>query len=325
MAQFGSQLLGAAAQSLPGFALGGIQAAGQYGLNSLAAKQSFEYSKRLMALQNSYQRQAFERENERQDYLLANQYAINRNSLKAAGYSAANPDGVSLSPPSVNNQDSPTHSQFGVESTKLDLMSGAMLSKLNAETKKIEADTDKTKTDNEVAQEQLKALKETLPERIGQIKSEYYKVTKENRHIDAMVDNLEESTRQMSITNDFNEKTFNDRANSIAQELRKLSADASVSEAMAVIKSVEKQLAEAGVLVGNNWVNTLISLAALGKGKEATGAVADFVEDIITEVIASIPEILGSTVGSFANGILGLPGKTLRAVRRKWKELTSDE
>lgn len=317
----GAILAAAGTAALPGIMAGAAASTVNGVINARSARRSYKFSKKLMQAQAAYNADAFERENARQDYLLDNAYVINRQALKNAGYSAADPDGQGPQNMTNNNMDVPSGQQFQVPDNKFDLLAGAQLTKTLAEAENIKADTDKTKTDNQVAQEQLKALEETLPERIAKIKSEYYQVTKQNRQLDALIDQLDEQTRGFSITNDFNEKTIVSRSKEIDANIRKLNAAASVDEASAAIKEVEKNLAEMGVLPGNNWFNSLISIAALGKGAEATGAVKDFIEDVITEVISAIPEVLASTVGAAANGIVNLPSSIVRGLRRKSNEL----
>lgn len=316
----GAILAAAGTAALPGIMAGTANAAVNGVINGRNARRSYKYSKKLMKKQAAYNEEAFDRENARQDYLLNNAYVINRQALKNAGYSAADPDGQGPQNMTNNNMDVPSGTQFQVPENKFDLLAGAQLTKTLAEAEKIKADTDKSKTDTQIAQEELKALQETLPERIGKIKSEYFQVTKQNRQLDALVDQLEEQTRGFAITNDFNEKTIDSRSKEIDANVRKLNASASVDEALAAIKEIEKNLAQMGVIPGNNWFNTLISIAALGKGSEATGAVKDFIEDVLTEIVAAIPEVLGATVGAAANGIINLPSRLIRGVRRKWND-----
>lgn len=63
-------------------------------MNLAGAKLNYKYQKRLMRLQNAYDVQQWNRENERQNFLLNNQVQFTKNSLRNAGYSVANPEGM---------------------------------------------------------------------------------------------------------------------------------------------------------------------------------------------------------------------------------------
>lgn len=69
---------------------------------------NYKYQKWLMSKQFDYQKQAFEMENARQDYLLENANLIAKNALEKAGYSTADPNGTGVTPAPTGNLDSPT-------------------------------------------------------------------------------------------------------------------------------------------------------------------------------------------------------------------------
>lgn len=133
---------------LPLLAAAGIIAGASAGANMLSgfsgSKLSFAHQKSLMALQNQYAIDAFKRENERQDYLLANQASIYKQSLQNAGLSTAlaGIDGGAGGMPAATNMEAPSTPtaplpDFG----KIDLMQARLLA---AQAENIEADTQKT-------------------------------------------------------------------------------------------------------------------------------------------------------------------------------------
>lgn len=284
-------------------------------------KKSYKYTSKLYGLQNEYNKEAFERENERQNWLMANEARLRRQSLRQAGYSEADPEGTGVSTPAVSNMDVPTAGQFmpGTFTGYDQFFGQAADSALKfAQAKNINQDTKNKQTQQEILQDSLNVLGQTFEERVGEVKSKYHNLTKENRKLDAEIDKLCEETRSIQLTADFNEETFKNRSLAISEELRKLSANVDIDEATAAIKKVEKDLAESGILLGQNWFGTLVSLAALGKGEVATSKVSEFVQDILKQLISSIPEVLGSTVGGVAKGIINLPGKVVKGVKDAW-------
>ena len=100
VSSFGSAVKGALASgfesalgSLPGAAIGnGLN--GLFGLAS--ARMNYKYNKKLMALQNQFAIDAFNRENERQNQLLYNSAAMQRHGLASAGCSNPVPEGSAV-------------------------------------------------------------------------------------------------------------------------------------------------------------------------------------------------------------------------------------
>lgn len=124
-----------------------IIAGGQGAVNGLfgliGMRRQFKNQKKLMALQNQYAIDAFNRENERQDYLLQNQASIYKQSLQNAGLSTAlaGIDGGAGGMPAATNMEAPSTPtaplpDFG----KLDLMQARLVA---AQAENIEADTQK--------------------------------------------------------------------------------------------------------------------------------------------------------------------------------------
>lgn len=146
---FGSALKGAAASGLES-AVGALPAEaigsalnGLFGLAS--ARMNYKYNKKLMALQNQYSIDAFNRENARQDQLLYNSAAMQRHGLASAGYSTADPSGTGFQQPAVGSMDTPTNPSAGmVDLGKFDLMQAAQLRLLNEQAKNVQANTLKT-------------------------------------------------------------------------------------------------------------------------------------------------------------------------------------
>lgn len=76
------------------------------------AKRSWKYTKKAMDYQNAINRQNWERENARQDWLLLNQQRLQKQALENAGYSTADPNGTGVTTAAINSLDSPSGGQF---------------------------------------------------------------------------------------------------------------------------------------------------------------------------------------------------------------------
>ena len=63
---------------------------------AITMRRQFKNQKKLMALQNQYDIEAFNRENARQDWLMRNEDSLKRQSLENAGYSTADPNGTGV-------------------------------------------------------------------------------------------------------------------------------------------------------------------------------------------------------------------------------------
>ena len=74
---------------------------------AITMRRQYKNQKKLMAQQNQYDIEAFNRENARQDWLMLNEDSLKRQSLENAGYSTADPNGTGVTTPAVGNMDTP--------------------------------------------------------------------------------------------------------------------------------------------------------------------------------------------------------------------------
>lgn len=95
----------ASAAKSAGIAAVGPSVNGLFG--ALTMRRQYKNQKKLMALQNQYDIEAFNRENARQDWLMMNEDSLKRQSLENAGYSTADPNGTGVTTPPVGNMDVP--------------------------------------------------------------------------------------------------------------------------------------------------------------------------------------------------------------------------
>lgn len=300
VSSFGSAVKGALASgfesalgSLPGAAIGNALN-GLFGLAS--ARMNYKYNKKLMALQNQYAIDAFNRENERQNQLLYNSAAMQRHGLASAGYSTADPSGTGFEQPAVANMDTPSNpSAPFVDFGRYDLLQAAQARLLNeqAENLSIKNRYEVRRQEGEVGvlEMDLQKYKQTLPEQVAMVKSQYYNLTKQNKYLDAQIDNLAEVTAGIQFDNKFKESTMKDRISSVTAELQKLGYERD-------IKGAEKLLADCGILIGASDFGTIVGLAMQGK----TSEMMDSLSGMFDMIAEKLPPMLKDLITAFWKG-----------------------
>lgn len=264
-------IMAAAAPSLiAGTGVAAAQTLGQAAINARSARKSYKYTKKLYAEQAKYNQEAFERENPRQDYLLSNIYSINRQALKNAGYSTADPNGTGMQAPSVSNMDVPTASQFDYGVPNFDL-SGAMqtaaqLRLLDKQAENVEADTnkkkaetagqeitnswlyaqneadwqkklaevDKLKADGELSSTQAYVAKEMLEITRGKTEAEVNEI---NEHIKVYTQQVLQIEKQIEVAQE--------EIHTLRSQQRELRTRSDYNEKSSEVQEVQKRLVEA--------------------------------------------------------------------------------
>lgn len=101
---------------------------------------------KLMDYQQKLNRQAFDWENQRQDWLMQNSALMQKLNLKNAGYSVADPNGSGVETPTTNDMSTGGQSSVGMVDIGEGINKGALLA---AQIKNIEAQTKKTESETE--------------------------------------------------------------------------------------------------------------------------------------------------------------------------------
>lgn len=148
------------------------QAAANIAAPAIEGKTAWKYTKKAMNLQNEFNIAAFNRSNERQDYLMENAQLIAKNALARAGYSTADPNGTGVSPANMQTQNTTSGPSVSVGMPNIDAISAyatvAQARKAEAEAKKVEAETDYQNMFNQLyskyGEEQTKAALSNLQE-----------------------------------------------------------------------------------------------------------------------------------------------------------------
>lgn len=214
------------------------QASASLAAPALDSRRAWKYTKKSMALQEKYNQAAFERENERQDYLMQNAYSINKQALKEAGYSAADPNGTGLQAPATNSMDTPSGTQFQAGSTQIPDILGSVNSiislreqlrgqrlaneaqeienkykeeKLNAEIGKTSAERKSIEFQNAMNDDVRPQLVETIAQTLSNLKKSGDLTDKQVEEATKNLSILDEQLQQQKIvTKHYDEKVVNE-------------------------------------------------------------------------------------------------------------------
>lgn len=317
---FGANALSGAASGITGSLLG-------LGNTAFAMRKGFNYAKKMFNL-----------ENQRQDYLLNNADLIRKHSLEKAGYSTADPAGTgttAATPVAMPSAPSGNLSMPSINSGSIRDLSSLHLQEAQADYYDVLAR--KEGTANELLKLDLQKYKETYETQVNTIMSEYYNLTKQNRKLDTEIDytsgltqktederkliqkQTEEvksrinkfaaETANITIDTKFKEATFNDRVSTITTQLQKLEHERDIAESEKIIKGVESQLSQLGIITGQGWIQSIFSMAALGRGDIAIKGMSDFLTSAMNQLTKSLPSVLGT----FVNTIFDIAVKVVKS------------
>lgn len=275
---------------------------------------SYLFSRRLMKQQNQYAIDAFNRENARQDYLMANAQSIQRDSLKNAGYSAADPNGTGFAPPSTNTMDTPSQTQFSVSdfgdpfaqvanirsmredirakelaNEHLGLENKYLERKLEAEIGNTEAERNAKEFQNAINTEVRPILIETFTQTLSNLKNSGDLTQKQIDEATKNISILDEQLKQQAIvTKHYDEKVVTEieaiRKHMIAElnnskaALRNASANEKNAITQRLAYDLQKRitdLGEKGINVNPSIWQSVINMLTSGKADELIKGIID--------------------------------------------------
>lgn len=314
---FGQQLGQSAATA-------GVQA-GANGLLGLAgARLAYKYNKKLMAKQNQYNIEAFNRENARQDSLIRNQYVMNKEALRAAGLSEsmAGTDATGISAPSATNMDVPSNpSASAIDLGKFDLVgaANANLVSSQAELNRVQANVLAKKADAEIdkMRADIKVALDTLPATIENIKADTANKLsskevneKQAKFIEKDTDKLAEVIRGITIDNDWKVKNYQQDYNKKAQEIIGLMKDNRIKEA-------EAKLADMGIVLGADGLTTLIGVCASGHSEQIMSQLSEGFAQLISQLPEAISNIMSALWNAGKDSVTGAAKGAWNWIREK--------
>lgn len=287
------------------------------------AKIGYTQQKKLMALQNQYNIDAFERSNARQDEILQTSPMLAVQGLKNAGLSPSDPTGQGYqSSPSAMQQDSPTAPSASIPIIpSVDYVGSyaalAQAENINSQTrlndieasyraKKLAGEVGRLNLEIDQAREKfpllLDSIRQDLDNKVEQkslTRAQADKVIQETENLKAVLDGI-------SLDNKFNAETLSQRKQKLSAEVAGLLKDNRIKEAQAV-------LADSGIIVGQDGLTMLFSALMNGKGSE----VLDQLTDAFGDMIKELPAAVGSLLVDVVDAVSGAPKRIWNKVKKK--------
>lgn len=165
--EVGGAAAGSAAKGLIGSLFGFAQ-----------AKQNWKFQKKQMALAQQYEKEAFDWETQRQDYLLQNTPSLTKQALQKAGYSAADPNGTGTQVAATPDMGaaSPGNAQYmqmgEVENPITSYLALKQAELMGSQSNLAQEQAEKTKTDADKARAEIKVMTESLPLQLNKYQAE---------------------------------------------------------------------------------------------------------------------------------------------------------
>lgn len=268
------------------------------------AKAQQKGQKNLMALQWQYDQNAFDKENERQNWLLQHQVELQKKGLLNAGLSPAAAMDGSFSNVATNSLDTPGAPSFSIPNNvhsdivgSYGSLSQAKYIDSQTELNKIEARyrARKLGLENEALQQEIDQKREQWPLLLQNLQADLDKKVAEKeltedqsfklyKDLEVVAENL----RGLKLANDFSEKTLEERASIVSEQLREYLFKNKIHEAEAL-------LAQYGILIGADGLTNLASILLRDKDGELSGQLA--------EGLAKLLEAFPSAVGTVLQGV----------------------
>lgn len=274
---------------------------------AIQGKTSWKYTKKAMDLQNQYNLAAFERNNERQDYLLQNAELIKKNALARAGYSTADPNGTGVSAPNVSEMQPPSGGQFNVAAPNLDIASAfsqiAQAKNIQSQTRlnDIESQYRAALLEGQIGKlnADIKSTLDLLPERVEEIRASVQtqlsqKTLNEEtaNKVIQETQNLAESLNTIKLDNKYREQQ--NFAN-----LRKTNKEIEILVKEGRIKEAEAKIADLGIVLSHGTMAAIVSAGLSGK----SGEIADALANSLNKLVEGLPKLVEDVIVGIFNGV----------------------
>lgn len=311
-----SQFAGGAASSAASGLIGGA-----FGL--IGARVQRKQQEKLMAKQFDYDRQAFEMENARQDWLLKNSALLQKQGLERAGYSTADPEGTGFQLAGNNTVETPAAPSAAMPFTNnvdvagsMSALASAKLANSQATLNEIESRYRAQKLEGEIGRLNLEidqkreawpTLLETMKQDLENKVSSGYLTERQAEKTVQETENLREALQGVKLSNKYDERTLESRVDKVSAEVAGLLKDNRIKEA-------EAKLADVGILLGADGITMLLS--ALYSGN------ADEILDGLVNGFSQLLDALPSAAGTVLKKSFGALKESGKKVRNWFKEKT---
>lgn len=282
----------------------GIQSLFNLGL----MRREHKYQKKMLALQDQYQRK-----------MIQDQPGLIKAGLMQAGYSTADPAGTGTTAPTVSAPGSAASGQVGMPSIPgIDLgvleQNKAQARNLNSLARLNEIDAEWREKQNRSEVENMNAktkeILDTLPQRIAILDQELQNKRAELHLNEEQAKKVSEETKlcieqiaAIQIENKYRDKKEYYNAESAAEAFRKLAFEADV-------EGMKAYLSQYGIISGYNLIETIASLAL-----SSDGEVLELINSNMQSVIKMLPDVVGQSVDSLFSTLFHVPKTILSKIR----------
>lgn len=297
--------------------------------SALAAHQQYKNNKKLMAQQNQYAIDAFNRENERQDYLLRNQLSMQKEGLKNAGYSTADPNGTGVQAASVNSLEAPSNPSVSVQPQFPDVSGSAFLALANA--RKVNADARlseieakyrarilagnlaKIETELEVYRDQLHVNLDLAKQELANKGQQFDLNDLQIKQAAVTLDSLSEQLKIIKVDAKYKEQLTDSELKRLKQDVYNLAKDGEVKKLCA-------ELAEFGIIANADGMTNLFGILA----KDSSGKIMQALGDSIASLIEGLPGLLADIFTSVIDGFEKHAKSKVKGLWEKGKKFIHD-
>lgn len=264
---------------------GALQGAINMGSTAMSNRQNYKYNTKLMSLQNQYNIDAWNRSVARDDYLLSNSQKLQKDALRSAGYSTADPNGTGVmnGGSTLQPQAYPSAS-FNAQPYSFDII-GPMAAL--AQLKKTNAEKEGQDLSNQFSRETMKDREKAvslnndlIQKNIQQIDSTIQNINQDSelkreqkREVTQSILNLEGQLETIKINNKWLDKINEKSLAKLEKEVDNIQAMTSKTRSEKLFQDYVNCFAQFGMFIGNDF---LTNLQFISTSKHADKLVKDF-------------------------------------------------
>ena len=289
-----------------GLVTGTISGLMNQGFQKLQLKREMNAQKKLMGLQHQYELENLAKQDAYQRALAIDASSLRKQSLQNAGYSTADPEGTGTVAPTVSTPS--TSASAGAPSAQPGYMPGMTVSDLasahltesQANLNKIQSQYLAKKLEGEIGllNAQISEIKETLPEKVSNIKAQTEKLVADKKLTQEQANQFVEATKKITEEVGLLQIDKRYRADLNSWQVKKLQKEVSKLAAEGRFEAVKAELADYGIIVGADWMTQLAAVIHQGTAGELIDQIIDTVKQIFSKAGDHGPGIADSILNA---------------------------
>lgn len=290
-----------------GLVTGTISGLINQGFQKMQLKREMKAQKELMAQQHAYELENLNTQDQYQRRLAIDAAKMQKQGLVEAGYSTADPAGTGTSISSISGPS--TSASAGAPSAQPGYMPGmtisdiasAHLTESQANLNKIQSQYLAKKLEGEIGllNAQISEIKETLPEKVSNIKAQTDKLVADKKLSQEQANQVVEATKKITEEVGLLQIDKRYRADLNSWQVKKLEKEVSKLASEGKFEAVKAELADYGIIVGADWMTQLA--AVIHKG--TAGSLIDQIVDTVKQIFSKAGEYGPGIADSILNAI----------------------